>query len=264
MADKHEEHEGSRHRSHGPGGGHGGGGGSHEEHEGAPEWLISFADNVMLQMGFFVILLALNMKPAMLGAAGEEGTGKREQEDAMLDFAIAVRTGFNNPVDLGSTRAEDAPLIRRLVERQKAGEATDNGPDGDDQNVQSVRPSGYSSLGGKVSFVDNSAVISETERRRAAEVARKIAGQRWIVEVRGHVSAAESFREGSRGWKLSHERAMAVREVLVEAGVDERQIRIVACGDTDPLHRRAYEPGEQRTNQRVEIVVTDQLAPVDK
>jgi flagellar motor protein MotB len=261
MADKHQESGETSHRSHTPARGHGG---SHEEHEGAPEWLISFADNVMLQMGFFVILLALNMKPAMTGAAGEEGTGKREQEDAMLDFAIAVRTGFNNPVDLGSTRAEDAPLIRRLIERQKAGEATEAGPDGDNQNVQSVRPSGYSSLGGRVSFVDHSSVISETEHRRAAEIARKVAGQRWIVELRGHVSAAESFREGSRGWKLSHERAMAVREALVEAGVDERQIRIVACGDTDPVHRRAYEPGEQRTNQRVEIVVTDQLAPLDK
>jgi flagellar motor protein MotB len=261
MADKHEEH-GKRHSPHHPGG-HGGGHGD-SEHEGAPEWLISFADNVMLQMGFFVILLALNMKPAMTGAAGEEGTGRREQEDAMLDFAIAVRTGFNNPVDLNSSRPEDAPLIRRLMERKRAGEATDTGPEGDDRDVQSVRPSGYSSLGGRVGFIDHSAVIGETEHRRAMEVGKKIAGLRWIVEVRGHVSAAESFQEGGRGLKLSHDRAMAVREVLIEAGLDERQIRIVACGDTDPVHRRAYEPGEQRTNQRVEIVVTDQLMPVER
>ena len=53
------------------------GGGHDDEHEGAPEWLISFADMVMLIMGFFVILFALNMAPpATAGAGGnEEGEG---------------------------------------------------------------------------------------------------------------------------------------------------------------------------------------------
>ena len=48
---------------------HATGGGHDEEHEGAPEWLISFADMVMLIMGFFVILFALNMSPPAKAAA---------------------------------------------------------------------------------------------------------------------------------------------------------------------------------------------------
>lgn len=44
----HEEGHGKK--GHGGHGGHGHGGG-HEEHAGAPEWLISFADNVALLMG---------------------------------------------------------------------------------------------------------------------------------------------------------------------------------------------------------------------
>lgn len=77
MADEHDSH-GEEGGSHG-GGGHGGGaphgGGAHEEHEGAPEWLISFADNVALMMGFFVILLAMNMGPKGGGEARERGAG---------------------------------------------------------------------------------------------------------------------------------------------------------------------------------------------
>lgn len=255
MSEKHEE--GKKHKKH-----HQHGGGGHDEgHEGAPEWLISFADNVVLQMGFFVILLALNMSIPSAGS-GEGDGGGSARDEALMDFAIAVRQSFNNPLDMTSSRPEDAALVRRMRQRQdrESGDAHERGPEGDDQNVQSVRPSGYSSIGGRVSFVDHSAVISETEHRRAMDVGKRIAGLRWIVEVRGHVSAAESFREGGRGWKLSHERAMAVKDVLLEAGVDERQIRIVASGDTDPVHVRAYEPGEQRTNQRVEIVVTDRIA----
>jgi flagellar motor protein MotB len=256
MADKDRHEDGKRshrrHRRHD----------SHEEgHEGAPEWLISFADNVVLQMGFFVILLAMNM--AIPGAGEGEGTGGQAREEALLDFAIAVRQSFNNPVDIGSTRPEDAALVARLLERRRK-EAGEGGPEGHEQEAQTLRPTGYSSLGGTVLFVDHSAVVGPDQQRRASDIGRRIEGLRWIVEVRGHVSAAEAFRDGTRGWKLSHERAMAVAEVLADAGVDWRQIRLVACGDTDPVHFRAYEPGEQRTNQRVDIVVTDQVVPGER
>ena len=75
MAD-HDEH-GEHEEGHG-GGSHGGGhaaGGHEEGHEGAPEWLISFADNVALMMGFFVILLAMNMGPkgSSVNNTGEPG-----------------------------------------------------------------------------------------------------------------------------------------------------------------------------------------------
>jgi flagellar motor protein MotB len=253
VAEKDKHDDGHKRKRH-----HGRRHGSHDEgHEGAPEWLISFADNVVLQMGFFVILLAMNM--AIPGAGdGDEGGGGKTREEAILDFAISVRESFNNPVNMTSTRPQDAPLIQRLQERRRK-EAGEGGPAGHEQEHQSPRPTGHSSLGGTVMFVDHSAGLSADQERRTRDIGQRIAGLRWIVEIRGHVSAAESFREGGRGWTLSHERARAVADVLKEAGVDERQIRVTACGDTEPVHFRAYEPGEQRTNQRVEIVVTDQV-----
>src|SRR5215831_2708874 len=112
--DNHDEHEGS-------GGGHSGGGHSHshggshgggheEAHEGAPEWLISFADNVALMMGFFVIMLAMYMKPVVeaAAAASSEGAGSEKGQMAqqvsndMLDLAIELRQAFNNPVSEGN------------------------------------------------------------------------------------------------------------------------------------------------------------------
>src|SRR5512136_3011850 len=105
-------HAAPAHHSHGKG--HGGGGHGEEAHEGAPEWLISFADNVMLQMGFFVILLALAMKGSSAGGLAKEGkqrAGGGSPTPDQLDFAIAVREAFNNPVDVNSTDINDLLLV---------------------------------------------------------------------------------------------------------------------------------------------------------
>src|ERR1051325_10394638 len=114
--EKHEEGAESGHGGHG-GGGHGGGG--HEEHhEGAPEWLISFADNVALMMGFFVILLAMNMAHKTVGGGGKRGSGGGADD---IDFVLAIRQAFN-PIDMTSENPTEAPLRKRLRERATEGE----------------------------------------------------------------------------------------------------------------------------------------------
>src|SRR5436190_22316472 len=113
MSDE-QHHEEKEHKKHSGHGGHGSGGGHEEAHEGAPEWLISFADNVTLMMGFFVIMLAMNMKsPTTGGMGGRDKNGDPPSSPDMIDAALAIREGFNNPVSLASTDPNDLPLIRR-------------------------------------------------------------------------------------------------------------------------------------------------------
>src|SRR6185503_8776216 len=104
--DKDEHGKGHGGGSHGHGGGHGGGG--HEEHEGAPEWLISFADNVALMMGFFVILLAMNMKSPKTNS-GIGGPDRQGGNLDQMDFVLALREAFN-PIDLDSHNPAEAEL----------------------------------------------------------------------------------------------------------------------------------------------------------
>ncbi len=251
-----------RHGRHGP---HGGG---HEEaHEGAPEWLISFADNVMLQMGFFVILLALAMKAPSGG-----GEGRRRGEDAstgvpavsaeQLDFAIAVRAAFNNPVQLDSTDARDVLLVQRLLARQRgSGQAEQEGLEGADHDVRTVREGGLFGAGGVVPFETDSAVLDDVGRKCAEQLGAQFRGCRTMLEVRGHCSAAEAFQHPARGMELSYQRAYVVAEVLVAQGLGWNQIRLTACADNDRINARTYEDAGHRRNQRAEVIEIDQVAP---
>jgi hypothetical protein len=143
MSDHEEGHDEKGHGGGGHGGGgHGGGGhgGGHEEHEGVPEWMVSFADNTALMMGLFVILLAMNMGPkatsVMGGNPDENGAGEAmSAEDRMLDLALGIRSAFNNPVSMDSKDPRDAVLVKRL--REKAfGPLKQEGPPGNQETGQ--------------------------------------------------------------------------------------------------------------------------------
>lgn len=267
MADEHHDDEHGGHgKGHGGGGhgggGHGGGGHAEGEHEGAPEWLISFADNVALMMGFFVVLLAMNMsKPDSAGGAEGPTDGKAaaaSSEEQMLDWAIGIREAFNNPVD--SSNPADAVLARRIREREEAAAlARTPGQKGIEREVKSIRQTNNYSRGGTVPFTRGTVELNDEGRAALAEIIKHRKGVlRNIVDVRGHASAAEAHDLEDRGMKLSYLRAQTVADGLIAAGLGWNQIRIVACGDNDRLVKSTYDELGHRANQRVEVIETDE------
>lgn len=238
----------------------------HEEHhEGCPEWMVSFADNVCLMMGFFVIMLAMNMKPAH----GGSGTGPQEGDtsytppSALLDAAIAIREGFKNPVNMNSLAPEDQPLIRRLQEKRGTGRASEAGQSGPTDSVTSVRTSDYYSLGGVVPFGDGATALSSAGERAVNEIAEKLKGPKFVIEVRGHVSAVEAAAGVDAAMNISFRRAVAVATGLNEQGIPWSRMRVVACADGDRVTPIAYDEAGHRANQRVEVMVTRELEAAD-
>jgi len=269
MSDHDKQHaKGEGGHGHGSGGGyHGGGthgGGSHEEHEGAPEWLISFADNVTLMMGFFVIMLAMNMKPATGGVGGKDKDGNPTASPDMIDAALAIREGFNNPVNLASTDPNDLPLIRRVLEKNEEGFARTTGVPGKKHDVESIRASKYRELCGSVPFPRQGSSLTDETRKKARSIAIQFKGIMTMIEVRGHCSSPESADARDHGRELCYQRAAAVAAELESFGIDARQMRIVVCGDFDRAQELAYTADEHTKNQRVEVIFTEQSMPVSQ
>lgn len=271
MADGHDKHAEGHDAGdkHGGGGGHGGGGhgghgGGHEEgHEGAPEWLISFADNVALMMGFFVILLCMNMAKKEVGGGGEKGdTGITANEDeTMLDFALAVREAFNNPVNIDSSDPADALLVKHMKKRAGKSDTRVEGVDGHEQDVQSIRPSEYFAVSGSVPFSENLSDLTSTGIATIKDIAAKVRGMNLVVEVRGHVSGVEASRGAETSMKLSYDRAMVVSRALAAEGVDWWQMTPLLCADHDRIEAFPNSREDDKANARVEIILTDKVVP---
>ncbi len=258
----HEEEGKKKEKKHkgGHGGGHGGGG--HHE-EGVPEWMVSFADNVCLMMGFFVIMLAMNMGPkgGGEGVGTEGGSPPGEMTDSYLDLAIGIREGFNNPVKMNSADPNDQALIRRM--KQKQGETNDRNPKGENEKVQGLRTSDFYSYGGTVLFADGSAELSAVTASSVNDIADFVKGTKFMVEVRGHVSAMEAQEDVGVAMDLSHRRALVVAKALAAKGVEWGRLRVVACGDAERITALAYDSKGHRTNQRVEALVTKEVMAED-
>jgi len=263
-AHSEEKHgSGSLHGGGHGGGGHGGGGGHEEGHEGAPEWLISFADNVALLMGFFVILLAMNMGPKSTpvqgGVPDSNGGGG---PDMAMETIISIREAFKN-AHWDPTDPNDAKIIKYITDKKKRGEAVEDGLPGKHANVANIKPGEWKREAVSVSFDDRSAALNATEREKIAAIAEKLRDTRWIIEVRGHVSPFEEMRDSVKGWKLSHERAEVVALALIEAGLKRENLRLVLCGSADRVVGRTSDPQLDRNNQRVEVIATNETVAGD-
>ena len=252
MSDDHGKHGDGGHG----GGGHGGGGGHEEEEEaGAPEWLISFADMVMLLMGFFVILFALNVQPkgGNPGGGGEESDGVAQQPlEIDPEFIESVRRAFHNPLD--PDNPDDAEVLNAIAQRG-AGHASDPGVKGAETEVRSPRDIDFFGEAVDVPFTRHELTPdAETEAILKEFVARHHGRQNGI-EVRGHADEVEAFKDPAKAFRIAIERATAVADRLAALGIDWDRLRVTASGTSEPRRSdRAMNvrPGE---NARVELLV---------
>ena len=231
--------------------------GIHDEEEegGAPEWLISFADMVMLIMGFFVILFALNVQPkgGEAGGGGEnaEGVATQPQE---LDPALveAIRRAFHSPLNPSDPR--DADVLRALRERGE-GEASQEGTDGDEKLVRSPRDIEYYGGGIDVPFDFRSTEITGEWQDIIEAFAQQHDGHRYVLEIRGHASQPEAFNRPQDGIDLGWERAKLVYQGLLDAGISSGRLRVVSAGVSEPHSTRSDIASRAEDDQRVEILL---------
>jgi flagellar motor protein MotB len=235
----------------------------HVECEECPEWIFTFADLVMLMMGFFVILWVLKPDP------GKKGSDNDSESDYVVKIAASIRAGFDYVPNPQSRDPVDKQMIIDGLSRihppgeGKMGNAKSEpkGAVGTESEVTDIRPSDHATEGGKMLFERGSDVLSDQTKLELDQVAEMIRGHRNIVMIKGHTSLDDLPDDATEQQKmdLSLRRAQAAADYLGHKGIDPRAIRVQGCSTFEPLTEREYTLDSQTLNRRVEVEATNTL-----
>jgi chemotaxis protein MotB len=200
--------------------------------EGAPGWLVSFADMTTLLLCFFIFLLV---------------TAKVD-----VDKLHAAR-GFM-AYKMGILPENQATSKKNKTDPE------DEGKKGEENTTTSIEDGKKLIIGGKQMFKKGSAVPDPNGgfEKELLGFARDIKGYNNVVEVRGHTGRAELDEDTmfEDNMALSIARARAISNYLVKSGrIREWRIRIVGCGANEPLESSFWIAKEEK-NRRVEIRIT--------
>lgn len=233
--------------------------------EGAPEWMVSYADMITIMMAFFVVMYA-SAGTATSGKDRGEKTGQGAKADVNAtgtagDGMDGVGGTNNNPkVERvfeslkwrfgpdwtvancwrgGPPQLRGAPKgkVERAFGNKDRGKPA-FGQIGDDNTRARIPKPGESVLaGGRVYFDEFSADLSDGEKTRLRRVAEDMAGKMQKLEIRGHTSrrplpAGSSYRDHA---DLAYDRCRKVRDYLVAEGIDPRRLRLSVAGENEPL-----------------------------
>jgi chemotaxis protein MotB len=226
---------------------------------GVPAWVVTFGDMMALLLVFFILIVMFSEL-------------KREHEYQRVITAVKEAFGYAGGIGVLPI---DHPPLRSIVEQleqlalkqlqdSKISQSDTPGIDGPEMRVKTVRDGIVFVIGGASTFDEFSAEVLPAVHRELDKLAVLLAGRNNKVVIRGH-AASKYIPAGTigGGWadveELSFYRARAVRDVLVELGLNERVFRIEAVADREPVRPRAVHPIEAAENRRVEIILTQQL-----
>ena len=189
-------------------------------------WLETYADSITLLMAFFVILLSIS-------------TMDKKKYEIMRDgITQGLNTGLMDKISPNSTTAAKAEVqffTQPIVPDIPSPEYSEN------PHIEYVYNEGTGAefvFAEKAIFSPNSA----STRRDAKRILKKIVPylqnlefDTHIIVVEGYVDSASDIPKqyGTR-WAYSAARAIAVRQLLEELGVEPQMMHIAAFGDTQP------------------------------
>ena len=222
---------------------------------GAPEWMVTFGDMMSLLLCFFVILVSMS---------------ELKQDQKFQKVAESIKRAFGYQGGAGYIPGQTPPantneqelmnLIMRKFQLQ-LGKSSDQGIEGENPSVKTVREGLEFTIGGLISFEIGKAKLLEGGKEQLRVFSETIRGMNTKIRVRGHTALipAQRYYPFESLDDLSYARAQAVKKYLVSCNIREERITVEACSDKEPLRVQAYDDATRSLNDRASIIVTESL-----
>jgi len=226
-----------------------------EEGGGAPEWMVTFGDMMSLLLCFFVIIVSMS-------EVKEDEKYQKVKESIKKAFGYEGGIG-QVPTHMMPTNSMLAQLQHLIMKKPQVneGKSTDEGIEGENPSVKMVREGLEYTIGGQVGFETGRAVLLDGIKQQLDRFADVVKGTNHKIRVKGHTARipAELYEPFKSLYDLSYARAKAVKAYLVSLGIREPRLTLEACADNEPLRSQAYDDQTRAENDRVSIIITDNL-----
>lgn len=265
-------------------------------HAGGHGWFVTFADLMGLLMSFFVMLTAYSTmdQRKMQAVAGSMADAFGVMKDSRLAGIVEVNGVPTRPnaknletVDIKNATDHPSPRQRNTVidgvkdpafEMQMANaassirQALEDNPDlaeVSNQVIVEETPQGLMielvDQDGRSMFAEGSSLPNARVAQLVSALAPILAHLPNQLRIAGHTArqgldGRTYDRDSARHWRLSSERALAVRDELSAAGIgDDRFAEVVGQGDTAPVFP---EDPSLAANRRVSVLLLDTAMPL--
>jgi chemotaxis protein MotB len=218
--------------------------------EGAPEWMVSYADMITILMSFFVVMFSM---------AGSKDPKKEEPVIMSLrrQFGRFVGLPASQYIPAGSPLAEKTAGMRSTPHK----DTRNRGLVGDHSRVNTVRSGDQPTIGGVLYFDDGVTQLSAEQQRQLQLTFKDLSGKPQKVEVRGHtLTRSQANNPAIRdNWDLAYQRCYNTMKYLVALGLDPRRIRLGVSAQYEPIYT-GRDPLLLEKNSRVEVFMLNEFA----
>lgn len=204
--------------------------------EGAPEWMVSFADMVTILMAFFVVMFSM---------AGEKDPVKEVE----MVRSLRRHLGHWPMMPVGALVPREMQLSAATGKETAGGHLPDEQPlEGSPlgtrrQEIHVPTAGDQAALGEKIFFFDEADELTDDARRRLDRIIEHVRGKAQRIEVRAHATR-RPLPAGSP-WRdhrdLAYARCRATLDYLVAKGIDPDRIRL----GVDAMHAQPDAADEQ-------------------
>jgi chemotaxis protein MotB len=228
---------------------------------GAPAWMVTFADLVSLLLGFFIIMLSMSetkkekFTDASSSIRSAFGIHKTyvEEKAPLNEKIVNAQFAQSPPIAIPASQAATvAAADAQAEEMQRALKALNT-----DVEVIPQETNIVIRLRSDAIFAKDQSAIQPEFLATLAKVTKEISKLNKFVTVSVHTDNAASADFRSL-WDLSSSRASSVALALMKLGnLNQEQFTIVGHADTRPLNDNSN-PENMAKNRRIEIVLTNE------
>jgi len=233
-----------------------------EKPDGAPEWMVSYADMITIMLSFFVVMFSVS--------TGETGKGKRaKQQEAINSLqnrfgpnwkpfsgwsflpggSLGKDGGVNNGKQPAPPSHGDALTSARNVKLERS-------------RIRVPGQGDHIAIGGPVDFENESLVVPPQQQARLRAIADEMKGKPQQVEIRS-IASARAMPAGAAyhdRWDLAYARCRKTAEILATMNIEPERFSITVLPAVAPPSDRTVTttPGDGE----VEVYLSETL-PAD-